>query len=215
MSKRGRTAPVSTRPTKRAKPTLQRQNAMIIRSLEFKNYDDQTSAYIVAAQATSVFKSIFSPDQGTSPTEHVGRSMKVVSLEYNLTSTFAATTVGASPIRLAIVYDRQPNAALPAATDVWQVDNIGTMKNLNNKKRFKILVDEKNNGISDAGPKSVYIHGYRKFRKPLETEFNNVNGGTIADITTGSYIAFVWQSGALITAAPTTTLYTRFRTLDA
>lgn len=89
------------------------------------------------------------------------------------------------------------------------------MKNRNNKKRFKVLVDQKLDGVSDAGPKSIYNSGYRRFKFPLETEYNNVNGGTIADITTGSYIAYVWQVGTLITANPDAVLYTRLMYSDA
>lgn len=185
------------------------------RSVEWKNFDVQTTAEIVAAQATAVRTSIFSPDQGTNTDEHVGRSVKAGSLTYNFAASYAATTAGASPIRIVIVYDRQPNAALPAVTDVFVNDTITTMPNKNNKKRFKILVDEKLEGMSAQGPTSMYCSGFRKFKTPLETYFNTVNGGTIADITTGSYVSFVWQNGNIITANPTSALYTRITYMDA
>lgn len=203
--------PSAKRPRTGSRPV----KASFARSVEWKTFDAQNANRIVAAQAASTIVSIFNADQGTAPNEHVGRSVKAGSITYNFTASFAATTAGNSPVRLAIVYDRQPNAALPTVTDVWVTDTIDTMPNKNNKKRFKILVDEKSEGLSAAGPSNLYIHGFRKFKFPLETYYNNVNGGTIADITTGSYIAFVWQNGNIITANPTSSLFTRVTYMDA
>ncbi len=204
------------------KPRLKRQKTsgaftakVVARATEWKNFDAQNTNRIVAAQATSTIVSIFNADQGTAPNEHVGRSVKTGSLSYNFTASFAATTAGSSPVRLAIVYDSQPNAALPAVTDVWQTDSIDTMPNKNNKRRFKVLVDDKNEGLSVQGPNALYMTGFRKFKVPKETYYNNVNGGTIADITTGSYVAFVWQNGNIITANPTSSLFTRIVYMDA
>lgn len=214
--KRKRTGGTPAQKLKKVK-TAPRTAAAVqaLRLFEFKNFDAVNANRIVAAQTTATVVSIFNADQGTAPNEHVGRSVKVASLEYNFQVSAAATTAGASAIRLAIVYDRQPNAALPTTTDVWVTDEIETMKNRNNKKRFKILVDQKLEGISaTAGPASLYNSGYRRFRVPLETEYNNTNGGTIADITTGSYVAFVWQVGTLITAAPDAVLFTRIMYTD-
>jgi len=201
------------RPAKRTK-TNPRLVALASKAFELKNFDAGSTARIVAAQTTATIVSLFQPDQGTAPNEHVGRSLKATSLEYNFQVSMAATSVGGSAVRLAIVYDRQPNAALPAVGDVWQTDEIEAFRNLNNQKRFKVLVDQKLDGVSTAGPTSLYNNGFRKFSVPLETEFNNVNGGTIADITTGSYIAFVWQVGTIITANPDAVLFTRIRYVD-
>lgn len=202
------------RPKKKAKATKTVSVRALAGRLELKNFDNNSTNNLIAGQATAVVNSIFSPDQGTAPTEHIGRSLTATSLEYNFSAVVATTTTGDSAIRVAIVYDRQPNAALATATDVWTTDTITSMPNLNNKKRFKVLVDDKNDGISDQGPGSVYMNGYRKFKIPLETEFNNTNGGTIADITTGSYISFVWTAGTFVTANPTNSLYTRIRFTD-
>lgn len=184
-------------------------------AIELKNLDTTLNTRIVAAQTTATVGEVFSPDAGTDPTEHVGRTTKEVSLEYTLQASYAATTAGSSPIRLAIVYDRQTNAALPTITDVWESDSINSLRNLANRKRFKILVDQKYEGMSDAGAKTMFEHGYRRFKFPLETNFNQTNGGSIADITTGSFISYVWQNGNIITANPIAVLTTRVRFQDA
>lgn len=212
--KRGRAAPKG-RPTKRPRVTPAFVKKAVARATELKNLDTTLNTRIVAAQTTATVGEVFSPDAGTDPTEHVGRTTKEVSLEYFLQASYAATTAGSSPIRLAIVYDRQTNAALPTITDVWESDSINTLRNLANSKRFKILVDQKFQGMSDAGSKTLSEHGFRKFKFPLETNYNQTNGGTIADITTGSFISYVWQNGNIITANPIAVLTTRVRFIDA
>lgn len=184
------------------------------RAIEWKNYDLVTPNPIVAAQATAVRTSIFNADQGTASSEHVGRSVKMGSLLWNMPLALPTAATGSSAIRLAIVYDRQPNAALPVTLDVWTVDAIHAMPNKNNKRRFKVLVDEKLEGLSTNGPSALYSSGIRKFKVPLETYYNDVNGGTIADITTGSYIMFTWQTGQITTNA-NGNVYTRLTFMDA
>jgi len=215
MAKRTRSAPKDTRPTKKARAVTQQQLARTLRSnIELKFQDNTVGSKIVAAQTTAVVAEIFSPDAGTDANERVGRQTKCTSLEYSLQVSFAATTVGNSPIRLVIVYDRQTNAALPTITDVFTSDTISTLRNLYNSRRFKILVDQKYDGVSDNGDKSMFASGFRKFKKPLETTYNNTNGGSIADIVTGSFIAYVWQNGNIITANPIAVLSTRLRFTD-
>lgn len=184
---------------------------------EKKDFSFFVANTIVAAQATAVRTSLYSPDQGVGPAEHVGRSVINHSMTWKWYGSYAATTAGSSPIRLVIVYDRQPNAALPTTTDVFDQDYIGALMNLNNNKRFLVLVNCEE-VLSVAGPTAFHKSGYISFKKrfgaTLPTEFNSVNGGTIADITTGSFIAFTYQNGNIITANPTTGLVTRIRYTD-
>lgn len=186
---------------------------------EQKNFDSNVATPIVAAQTTAVRSSIFTPDQGVGPNEHVGRAVECTSLSWKWSSSYAATTAGSSPMRLLVVYDRQPNAALPAVTDIVNQDYINAHMNLANNKRFLVIVNEEFEGMSIQGPNAFFKSGYvsfkRRFNGTLRTEFNDVNGGTIADITTGSYVALTWQNGQLITANPVDTLDFRFRYTDA
>lgn len=217
--KRKAAAPYKNKPFKkpRLNPAASQFGVTNRKSSEKKDYTVVTATTIVASQTTSERNSIYSPDQGVLPTERVGRSVINMSLTWRWYGSYAPTTAGASPIRLVIVYDRQPNAALPLRTDVFDVDAIGTFMNLNNSKRFLVLVNCEET-LSSAGPTSFIKSGHVSFKKRfgggLPSEFNSVNGGTIADITTGSFIAFTWQNGNIITANPTTALYTRIRFID-
>lgn len=206
--KRTRDNKSSKRPTKQFKKKTTRKHNRV----EKKNYDYFSNATIVAGQATAFTASICTPDQGTSPTEHIGRAINLRSVQYRWVGSFATTTAGTSPLRLVIVYDRQPNAALAATTQIFAADNISAMPNLSNNRRFTIIADETIEGLSAQGPSSFSLTGYRKIN--LDQEFNDVNGGTVADITTGNLIVLAWQNGNIITASPTNALYIRTRYTD-
>ena len=143
----------------------------------------------------------------------------MTSLEIRQLGSFAATTAGSSPLRLVVVYDRQSNAVAPLATDVFQIDQISSMMNLSNGRRFKVIIDELVENVSSAGPSGWNRKLWRDFTakgtKPgLEVTFNTASTATISSIQTGSLYAFVWQNGNLITAAPTQALYSRVRFVD-
>lgn len=186
---------------------------------EKKNLDILDQAHIVAASTTSTSFLLNGVDDGATATTRVGRRITMTSLHIRWSGSFAATTAGTSPLRLVVVYDRQANAAAPAATDVFQVDNIYTAMNLSNARRFKVLVDENVECIGVNGPAAFSRVIWRDFTrggKPgLNVEFNTASTATITSITSGSIYAFVWQNGNLITAAPTHGLYSRIRFLDA
>lgn len=210
----------TTQATPRKKPKLVRQNASLInpprrKSLtpEKKNTDVAgLTDVIVAAQTTAVVQLLNGIDDGTTSTTRIGRRCNLSSLTYNIAGSFASTTVGSSPIRLVIVYDRQPAGALAATTTVFTQDNIATTMNLANSKRFTVLVDDKTAQLSSAGPGAFFIDGFRKLN--LDMEFNDNSTSTITSIEEGAIIAFVWQNGNIITANPKTLFTSRIRFTD-
>lgn len=207
------------------KPTIQRQNAVVAAqraafSFDEKKNIDVTSVPLVAAQATASIKLLNPCAQGTTSVTRAGRRITMSSLDYRFQASLAATTAGSSPVRILIVYDKQPNGALAAVTDIVAVNTIDSPMNLNNARRFKVLVDDCiSDGLSDKGPGALYTKGWRDFtakgtKRGLEVEFKDTSAGDITDITTGALISLVWQNGNLITAAPTNDLYTRIRFID-
>lgn len=96
-----------------------------------------------------------------------------------------------------VVYDRQTNAAAPTWADVYTSDDIEpNLRNLNNRKRFKIL----GSGYipmpkAGADVARVPIEFYRKLKHPVE--YNSTNGGTVADITTGGLFFMIRADVAL------------------
>lgn len=106
--------------------------------------------------------------------------------------------------RLIVYYDSQPNIGAPLITDLLANSNAGGATsalseiNLVNRERFKILRDKQillpavtnTSGVLTnlAYPDttgSLAINEFIKL-KGLETIYNGTNGGTIADITSGS-----------------------------
>lgn len=94
-----------------------------------------------------------------------------------------------------LVYDKQCNGALPAATDVWTSASSLAFKNIDNGHRFVIL--KKIEGImapvaDDVAPKED--HTYLKVNLPT---YFDASAGSITDITTGSILLFVLGDTAL------------------
>lgn len=157
------------------------------------------------------------PITGATETTRIGRKIMMKSLHFTgyVTQTQQANAVPNEFLRCLIVYDRQPNAALPALADVIQsTDNAAAtastardMLNMSNAERFKVLRDwrisiggpDNTLGLTEPsrqvlqvnppgtkdGPFGMVIEAFIKLNG-LEMHFNNGNAGTIADITTGS-----------------------------
>lgn len=141
---------------------------------------------------------------GTGSNNRVGRkiSMRSISLRGWIFFAQAGTTPTADFMRLVLVYDRQPNGALPAFADVFQDTNqAGTTNtdslsnvNINNADRFKIIKEfvwaspgaaaaAAYSGINEQ--RVLELKAFIKLNA-LETHYNAGTAGTVADITTGS-----------------------------
>lgn len=187
---------------------------------EKKNLDILNTTAIVAAQTTASLFLLNGCDDGATATTRVGRRITMTSIYIKWAGSFAATTAGSSPLRLAVVYDKQSNAAAPTATDVFQVDQISTQLNLSNSRRFKVLIDEVVEELGTQGPQSWFRTIYRDFtaggrKQGLNVEFNTASTANVDSITSGSIYAFIWQNGNIITASPTQALYSRIRFSDS
>lgn len=117
--------------------------------------------------------------------------------------------------RLIIFYDAQPNAAAPLIATLLQDSTAAAATsslseiNLINRARFKILRDYQvllpsqtdTAGVitnlanfDPIGPNTLNVNFFIPL-KGLETEYNGVNGGTIADISSGAiFITAVSQN---------------------
>lgn len=119
--------------------------------------------------------------QGTGTNERVGRktTLKSVQLRY----THIPTSGGPdSQVRIAIIYDKQPNGALPAASDIFNQANFNSHLNLANSDRFVVIMDE----ISESSQSSLIgISGQRYVKCNLETIYGGTTNG-IASINSGS-----------------------------
>lgn len=179
------------------------------RSLEYKAVD---TAQVDAALAGSV-NSFNAPvvlnamAQGTTSGTRVGRRITMKSFQYRV--QFSGATGASSnpnPIRVLVVFDKQPNGALAVATDILTSNTFVSPINLNNADRFIVISDQVHESGA-AGPSTGDC--YRKLS--LEAVYGG-NAGTIADINTGAVLLLVASTGS---ASVTYNLYPRIRYTDA
>lgn len=128
---------------------------------------------------------------GTDFTDRIGRKICMKSILVRGVSTPQDGITTARMVRMMIVYDSQPNSAAPAVTDVLLTAAAWSPNNLNNRDRFRVLVDklqwhgggDTTAGTSFSDHNSSIVNKYKKIN--LETVFDGT-GATISDIQSGS-----------------------------
>ena len=196
-AKRVRQTPVTTRSRTYVKRSSNTYSAFQKSSgIERKNIDDSSAKWTSTSAAWSI-NCLNDVAQGTTAITRIGRKILIKSV---LVQGIIATNTGNSA-RVLIVYDRQPNGALPAATDVLTSNTIMAVQNLDNRDRFIILADimpyDQEENISNPSASSGF--GYKRYIKcNLETIYGG-NAGTIADINSGSLLMMTNCNGGTIT----------------
>lgn len=153
-------------------------------SFEKKFVDVAPAAYV--ADTTGTVTALNLTALGTDFNNRIGR--KILMKYVYITGILKPVDTSTVPAycRILIVYDNQPNGALPAMTDLLVTANSIDQLNLNNKDRFKILADKRYaiGGVSDTATQSfsmaptvVPVKIFRRLN--MET----IYGGTTAAIT--------------------------------
>lgn len=190
--------------------------ALVTHKVEVKTVDVNNAASepnVTLINSTGAFALLNGTMSGTGINNRVGRKIRLKSLQFNgiYNTNKDAGTVAPEYHRILLVYDRQPNSALPAVADIIQsIDLNGNTSstvydylNPSNYERFKVLRDWKNmvtlnntGAINPAGStvldcgNSQSVFNIKAFIKlnDFETHYNAGNAGTIADITAGSVL---------------------------
>lgn len=198
----------------RAKKSFKRQKVAITRTAtiaatvaravasttEKKDITQINSTPIVAGTAAASIFLLNGIATGTNATNRVGRRITMTALQLRVNVTLATTSVGSSPLRFLVVYDKQTNGANPMATDVLVNDTIDSNMNLGNSRRFETLCDIEFPCIGTAGPQSAWVNRYVKLNHPVE--FNGSSSAAVTAITSGSVIMLAYQNGAIVTTNP-------------
>jgi len=146
-----------------------------------------------------------------------GRETTMKSIEFRAVVAPTDVTGVEQTARVLLVYDRQANATPLTAVQVLAANNTYAPRNLENRRRFKILFDRTFQiGDRSAAPASMpfakTIKFYRRLAHPVT--YNAGNAGTVADIVTGSlYLITVGTQGAG-GAAGSCIFYSRVRFQD-
>lgn len=146
---------------------------------------------------TGYVQCICIPTLGTDYTNRIGRKITLKSVyirgyvRTEISGAPAAKTVASQQARFMLVYDDQPNGALPAVTDILNTIDTASQLNLNNRDRFRVLKDKcwSFDPYLQSASASAQIFNVRIYKKlNVDVTFNATNGGTIADIQTGALL---------------------------
>lgn len=153
---------------------------------------------------TGAFFPLCVPVPGAGMNQRIGRKLTIksvqmkgiVQLELAATPT-GAVTAEANHLRMILLYDKQPNGALPALADVLTGgQTVNDLFNIDNRDRFTILKDkvwsfdpmiyDSTNNAYAWNRTCAYCKLYKKLN--LETVFNAGTAGTSADINSGNLV---------------------------
>jgi len=174
--------------------TLGKQRSRIKQEVKYK---DLASANYTANTTGSI---VLVPDaiaQGAGETARIGREIWLKSVEARGFVTCDSTTTVAS-VRALLVWDRQPNKALAAVTDILNTIHPDSFLNDQNKARFKILrnwyfIVEGNNTTAgqQTGKCAHPFNEFIKFKKPKRVTYSTAGTGAIGDLNTGALLFVV------------------------
>lgn len=120
-----------------------------------------------------------------------------------------------------VVQDRQSNGAIPSIADILEVntytDPSTSMRNLDNRSRFKILAKRQMILIGGTNANTYFYE--ISIKKPVKVIYSS-SGGTYSSVRTNNIWLFCFDNSDISTIDPCTTrvyhesLYTRTRFID-
>lgn len=176
-----------------------RKKMMVPRSIgkDLNNFDNSGTAS--TSNVTFTYINLFAPIQGSSNSQRYGNKTVAYSLQYTCFVDPGANV----PMRVLIVYDRQPNTAFPVTPQPLTNLDTTAFKDPDLRRRFKILRDMwiGNSGsanISSVDPSQTNLQrGYLKFALP--TQFTS-NSGTISSVQSGSFLLIIYNGATVANA---------------
>jgi len=157
---------------------------------EQKSFDTKGSFTANAFSAWSSIQVLNTMVNGTGAADRIGRRVTITKIMWR-GIMIAASSSGPSQMRVLIVFDKQPNGALAAKTDIVLTDDFTSYLALRNSQRFVVVCDE----ITDSTQSSALNISDKRFIKcNLETTYTTTLG-TIADIETGALLMMVAHNG--------------------
>lgn len=155
------------------------------RSAEWKFLD---TAVNTAVNSTPVIILINGMVHGNTAITRIGEKIAVESVQMRLAYEVNTGTGLGQIHAYDLVLDRQANATgITALTDYLTAATIHGIRNLNARRRFKILWRwRKWLSINSTDNEGGVIEYYAKFRRPIIVEFNGANNGDINDIVTNA-----------------------------
>lgn len=179
-------------------------------------YDDTVEAGLVGGTLTGAFYLLNGLTAGSAANQRIGTMITMKTAEIRAQWT-EATAVLPGWIRFFLVMDKQCNGVTPLLSDIMAstvAPYTVSMRNLNNRQRFRILMDKTYAYGTYTTSYTTYMHYYMRFRMPVTTQYNSGTAGTVGDIVTNS-LFFVILTSTTGTSAPTVSHFLRLRYTDA
>lgn len=181
------------------------------------NYFD-TAFASYAADTTGTITLVNPVPQGVTTTTRIGKRVLNKSLQVQGIAT-PGTTAAIGQWAFVLVYDRRPQGALPAITDIFNSVSPNSFLNDTNANRFKILkrIEYCYSGISGGTDSSVVqsVDFYYRFpEKFASTSYKALGTGAIADIDEGAYYLVTMGGNAPGVTAATVQWGARLRFYD-
>lgn len=130
---------------------------------------------------------------GTDGSSRIGRTLQMTSIQLRWISSTSSFN---APVRIVIIYDKNPTGTLPLVTDIWALNNFNAMSVLANSSRFIMLADEVHNANFTVGSTNVQHAGtiYRKINLPAM--WSGTTSGAITSQTEGAIYVMSCTLGA-------------------
>lgn len=178
---------------------------------EFKYID--TGLINITSDTTGAIQLINGSAEGVGPTQHVGRRTLMKSVELKLRNSVVAGTGTDQTYRVMLVYDRQPNGVALTIAEVLNAVSVMSMKNLDNRMRFTVLLDKIGtlNATGEPGADESWNY-YKMLNMPVV--YDATADATIASISTGSLYLISIGSNVAGNTAGTLQGYARVRYTD-
>lgn len=147
-----------------------RSRAMVSGSGPERKVVDTASA-TYACNTTGSVTFISGAAQGTDFNQMIGRKATLITAQLEGQLAPQDNSVFPTHARVMLIYNEQPNAAVPAITDILTAATSNSFMNLNNRDRFKVILDHNvalgqvdttaTQAVADA-PTSSVVSYYRK-----------------------------------------------------
>lgn len=173
-------------------PAPVRKELKVVDTVAFQSVCDTTGAVTLLNGVAN----------GTDFTDRIGRKVSFVSIQIRGRIVPADVGTVQTMWRVMLVYDMQPNGALPAVLDVLREATGSSMMNLNNRDRFRVLMDKQ--GVLGAvnevattswasSPGACNINMWRRIQ--CETIYDGTDA-LIASVQSGSVFMLTIGSNA-------------------
>lgn len=177
---------------------------------------DDTEFAGQAVSTTANVQPLITLLRGTDAINRVGRSIKVLSLQWLITfkldPAYDTDTIRVNIIKEDYVNGTPITYAGATGKSVFQDSNLQSFRNLNNRKNIRVLYDKYVN-LTQEGRESQTKKYYKKFN--FHTIFNSLNNADITDCQSG--MLYLMVTGTNPSTATTPTLmsgYIRLRFVD-